>query len=62
MERIDTRKKAALGRAMLLALALALAAVAAIFFYASYERPAAEASPPPAAEAAKAAVPEDKGL
>lgn len=57
MERIDTRKKA-VGKAELLALALSVAAVIAVFFYASPERPTAEASPPPAAEV----VPENKGL
>lgn len=34
IERIDTRKKNALGKTMLLVLALAVTAVAAIFFYA----------------------------
>ena len=62
MERIDTRKKNALGKTLpLVLLALAVAAVAAIFFYASPERPTAEASPPPTTEAAEA-IPEDKGL
>ena len=59
MERIDTRSMTT-KKAALLALALALA-VTTIFFYASPERPTAKASPPPAAEAAKA-IPEDKGL
>jgi sortase A len=57
MERIDTRGKTT-RKAALSALALALAA---IFFHASPERPTAEASPPPAAEAARA-IPEDKSL
>ncbi len=62
MERIDTRKKDASGRRMLLAFALAVAAVAAIFFYAYQDRPtAATASPRPTAETVKA-IPEDKGL
>jgi sortase A len=60
MERIDTRRKYAFGKTMLLALALAVAAVVAILFHASPERLTAEASPPPA-EAVKA-IPEDKGL
>ncbi len=55
MEIIDTRRRK---RAALLVLALALAA---IFFYAYPERPTAEASPPPAADAAKI-LPEDEGL
>ena len=60
MKRIDTRRKTkATGRAALLVLALALAAVA-VFFHASPGRPTAETSPPPAE--AKAAVPEDEGL
>ena len=58
MERIDTRRKSAFGKTVLLT--LALAAVAAIFFYAHPERPTAEASPPPAQTAR--AIPEDKGL
>ncbi len=56
MERIDTRSGTT-RRAVLLALALALAAVA-VFFHASPGRPTAEATPPPA----EAAVPEDEGL
>ena len=59
MERIDThRSKRATGKAALLVLALALAAVAAIFFYVSPGHTTAEASPP----TAEAAVPEDKRL
>ena len=59
MERIDIyRRKRATGKAALLMLALALAA---IFFYASPLHPTAKAGPPPTAEA-KAAVPEDKRL
>ena len=63
MEIIDTRRRTrATGRAALTALALAVAAVAAIlFFYAFPGHPTAEASPPQAAETAKA-IPEDKGL
>ena len=59
MDRIDTRSTTT-RKAALLALAMAVAAVA-IFFHASPERPTAKASPPPAAEAAKA-IPEDEGL
>ncbi len=62
MEIIDTRKrKRATGRAALLALTLAVAAVAAVFSYAYPERPTAEASPRLPAEATRA-IPEDKGL
>ena len=61
MERIDTRKKNALGKTLPLVLALAVAAVAAIFFNASPERPTAEASPPPTTEAAEA-ISEDIGF
>ena len=62
MESIDPRRrKRATGRAALTALALAVATVAAIFYYASPGHPAAEASPPQAAETAKA-IPKDKAL
>ncbi len=60
MERIDTHSKTT-RKAALVVLALALAVVAAIFFYAYPERPTAQASPPSPAEAAKAA-PKDEGL
>lgn len=59
MERIDTRKKAS-GKKTLMVLALALA-MAAVFFHAYTERPTAEASQPPTADAARA-IPEDKRL
>ena len=63
MEHVDTHRKRATAKAALLVLALALAAVAATFFHAYPERPTAEASPPPIAEAASVnAVPEDKRL
>ncbi len=62
MKRIDTHKTRAVGRAVLLALALAVAAVIAILFHASPGRPTPQASPPPFVEAAPEAVPEDKGL
>ena len=58
MERIYTRSKNALGRTALLVPVLAAAAV--LFIHAYPERPTAEASPQPAAEA-RAAVPEDDG-
>ncbi len=62
MERIDThRKKATAKTALLVLAALALAAVAAIFFYASLERPTAEASQPSPAEVGEA-TPKDEGL
>ena len=61
MEHMDTHRKRATAKAVLLMLALALAAVAAIVFHAYPERPTAEASPPKAAEAAKA-IPKDKRL